>query len=177
MPIILGIDPGSRRTGYGVINHQGQRYEYIDSGCIRTQGDSFPDKLAQIFEGLSEIITLYLPQEVAIEQVFMARNADSAFKLGQARGAAIVAATVNRLPVSEYSARQVKQAVVGRGAADKSQVQHMVCQLLALPKKPQEDAADALGIALCHANTQQGLIRIAGANRVKRGRARVAKTE
>lgn len=172
MPIILGIDPGSRTTGYGIINHLGNKHEYVESGCIRTQGDNLADKLAQIFEGLSHIINNHLPHEVAIEQVFMARNADSAFKLGQARGAAIVAATQHKLPVTEYSARQVKQAIVGRGAAQKTQVQHMVCQLLDLAQKPQEDAADALAIALCHAHTQQGLIRIAGAQRVRRGRVR-----
>ncbi|HEY9135559.1 MAG TPA: crossover junction endodeoxyribonuclease RuvC [Pseudomonadales bacterium] len=172
MPLILGIDPGSRTTGYGVINFNQGRHEYIDSGCIRTSGDDFSLKLKQIFDGINEIINLHCPHEVGIEQVFMSRNADSAFKLGQARGAAIVAAVYHNLPVSEYSARQVKQAVVGHGAADKTQVQHMVCQILGLEKKPQEDAADALGIALCHAHTQQGLIRLAGASKVRRGRIR-----
>lgn len=172
MPLILGIDPGSRVTGYGLIDFNQGNAEYVDSGCIRTSGDNLPLKLKQIFDGISEIINLHCPQEVGIEQVFMSRNADAAFKLGQARGAAIVAAVHHNLPVSEYSARQVKQAVVGRGAAEKSQVQHMICQLLALEKAPQEDAADALGVALCHAHTQQGLIRMAGATKVRRGRIR-----
>ncbi len=172
MPLILGIDPGSRTTGYGVINFNQGQHEYIDSGCIRTSGDDFPSRLKQVFDGISEMINVHCPQEVAIEQVFMSRNADSAFKLGQARGAAVVAAVHHHLPVFEYSARQVKQAVVGRGAADKSQVQHMVCQILGLEGKPQEDAADALGIALCHAHTQQGLIRMAGATKIRRGRIR-----
>jgi len=172
MPLILGIDPGSRITGYGVINFNQGRAEYIDSGCIRTSGDDLPLRLKQIFDGVNEIINLHCPQEMGIEQVFMSHNPDSALKLGQARGAAIVAAVNQNLPVFEYSARQAKQAVVGRGAADKSQVQHMVCQILGLDTKPQEDAADALGIALCHAHTQQGLIRMAGASKVRRGRIR-----
>jgi crossover junction endodeoxyribonuclease RuvC len=106
-------------------------------------------------------IETYIPQEFAIEKVFMARNADSALKLGQARGVAMVAAVNHSLPVSEYSARQVKQAVVGHGGAEKEQVQHMVARILSLPGLPQEDAADALAIALCHANTHASLVRLA----------------
>ncbi len=172
MAIILGIDPGSRITGYGVINFVQGRSEYISSGCIRMQGDSLPEKLKQIFEGVTEIIERWSPQEFAIEEVFMARNADSALKLGQARGVAIAAAVMQDLPVSEYAARKVKQAVVGNGGAEKSQVQHMVQSLLSLPGKPQSDAADALAIALCHAHTRQGLIRIAGSTSSRRGRIR-----
>lgn len=159
MALILGIDPGSRVTGYGIINTVSGRSEYVASGCIRIQGDHLPDRLQQIYEGVTEVICRYMPQEMAIEQVFMAKNADSALKLGQARGAAIVAGVAQQLPVSEYAARAVKQAVVGRGGADKVQVQHMVCAILKLPSTPQADAADALAIALCHANTQAGLIR------------------
>lgn len=172
MAIILGIDPGSRVTGYGIINFVQGRSEYVSSGCIRVQGSNLPEKLKQIFEGVTEIIERWTPQEFAIEEVFMARNADSALKLGQARGAAIVAAVMQGLPVSEYAARKVKQAVVGNGGAEKTQVQHMVQSLLSLPGKPQSDAADALAIALCHAHTCQGLIRIAGSTSSRRGRIR-----
>ena len=118
MAIILGIDPGSRITGYGVIKQVGGKFEYLGSGCIRMQGDELASRLQQIFNGVSEIINQFQPTGFAIEQVFMAKNSDSALKLGQARGAAIVAATNNNLPVAEYSARQIKQAVVGKGSAD-----------------------------------------------------------
>jgi crossover junction endodeoxyribonuclease RuvC len=123
---------------------------------------SIPERLQQIHSGISQIISQYNPDEFAIEQVFMAKNPDSALKLGQARGAAIVAATNQQLPVAEYSARQIKQSVVGKGAADKHQVQHMVCQLLSLTKKPQADAADALAVALCHLHTSQSLLKMSG---------------
>ena len=173
MSIILGIDPGSRITGYGVIEVDGSKCFYVDSGCIRTDTElDLPERLGQIFEGINEVIRLFLPQEVGVEQVFMAKNADSALKLGQARGAAIVACTTHRIPVSEYSARQVKQAVVGTGAAEKEQVQRMVCHLLKLDKTPQADAADALGVALCHTHMQQSMIRLAGAQKIRRRRLR-----
>jgi crossover junction endodeoxyribonuclease RuvC len=171
--IILGIDPGSRITGYGVIRQVGAKFEYLGSGCIRLQGDELAARLQQIFNGVSEIINQFQPTGFAIEQVFMAKNPDSALKLGQARGAAIVAATNNKLPVAEYSARQIKQAVVGKGSADKTQVQHMVTHLLKLSATPQADAADALAVALCHSNTQQSLIRMSGqATKTVRGRLR-----
>jgi crossover junction endodeoxyribonuclease RuvC len=160
--IILGIDPGSRLTGYGVVRQHGSKFEYIASGCIRMTLGEMPDRLAQIFDGVREIIRQTQPDVFAIEQVFMARNPDSALKLGQARGAAIVAAKFCDLPVFEYSARQVKQSVVGTGAAAKEQVQHMVRTLLKLPANPQADAADALAVALCHGHTQQSLIHLAG---------------
>ncbi|MBU1311957.1 MAG: crossover junction endodeoxyribonuclease RuvC, partial [Gammaproteobacteria bacterium] len=145
MNIILGIDPGSRLTGYGVVRQIGMQFEYVASGCIRlSTSDLLPERLLDIFNGVSEIISQTQPTIFAIEQVFMARNADSALKLGQARGAAIVAAKHAGLQVYEYSARQVKQSVVGTGAADKAQVQHMVRSLLKLPANPQADAADAL---------------------------------
>ena len=163
MALIIGIDPGSRIIGYGIINWVGSTYEYVDSGCIRIQGDILAERLLQIYKGVTELVTAYSPQHMAIEKVFMARNPDSALKLGQARGVAMVAGANEGLPVFEYSARQVKQAVVGKGGADKGQVQHMVCALLHLNKTPQADAADALAIALCHAHTEQNLIRLAGA--------------
>lgn len=156
--LILGIDPGSRITGYGVINAVGARIDYVASGCIRISGDILAERLQQVYAGVSEVIERYQPQEMAIEQVFMARNADSALKLGQARGVAIVAAANQALPVAEYAARRVKQSVVGNGNADKVQVQHMVAHLLKLPGLPQADAADALAIALCHAHTTAGQV-------------------
>ncbi|KMT65471.1 crossover junction endodeoxyribonuclease RuvC [Catenovulum maritimum] len=162
MSIILGIDPGSRITGYGVVKQQGSRFSYIASGCIRLGDGALADRLIKIFHGISELITQFSPDEFAIEQVFLAHNPDSALKLGQARGAAIVAAAHASLPVAEYSARQIKQAVVGKGNAEKKQVQHMVTHILKLNASPQADAADALAVALCHANTQQSLIHMAG---------------
>ncbi|GIU16174.1 MULTISPECIES: crossover junction endodeoxyribonuclease RuvC [unclassified Shewanella] len=167
MAIILGVDPGSRITGYGVIKCVGRQQVYVGSGCIRTSSDELPLRLKQIFDGLSEIIRQYQPDEFAIERVFMAKNADSALKLGQARGAAIVAATAANLPVAEYSATQIKSAVVGTGRAQKSQVQHMIQQLLKLPSAPQADAADALGVAVCHYHTSQSLVALGGRANVR----------
>lgn len=172
MTVILGVDPGSRRTGFGVIRLNGARAEYISSGVIRIPDTALPERLKVIFDGIGEIISRYQPQEVAIENVFMAKSAGSALKLGQARGAAIVAAVSQGLPVAEYEARKVKQSVVGTGAATKVQVQHMVRTLLDLPGDPQEDAADALAIALCHAHTQKSLISMATAGKFRRGRLR-----
>mgnify|MGYP001312420308 FL=1 len=162
MSIILGIDPGSRITGYGVIQQKGGKCIYIASGCIRTKGDVLAPKLDMIFNGISEIIQQYQPSEFAIEQVFMAKNPDSALKLGQARGAAIVAATQADLYICEYSARQIKQAVSGTGAASKDQVQQMVMQILTLSGRPQADAADGLAVAICHAHTAQSLVAMSG---------------
>ncbi len=171
MALILGIDPGSRKTGYGIISHMAGKSHYVSSGVIRMPACmDLPERLKVIFESVCEIIEAFSPQEMAIEQVFMAKNAGSALKLGQARGAAIVAGVSRNLPVAEYEARKVKQSVVGTGAADKLQVQHMVKVLLSLPAAPQEDAADALAIALCHANTQHHLIRLAGSRQFRRGR-------
>ena len=153
MPIILGIDPGSRITGFGIIQSDGQYSEYITSGCIKLTDKTFPARLQQLFTGLSQIIQTHQPQDAAIEQVFMHNNANSALKLGQARGAAITAVVTHNLPLAEYAARQVKQAVVGHGAADKAQVQHMVKTILKLTGDIQIDASDALAIALCHAHT------------------------
>jgi len=170
MSLILGIDPGSRITGYGVINFVSGKSQYVTSGCVRLGDAPLPERLYRIFTSISDLIEEWTPQEMAIEEVFLARNPDSALKLGQARGAAIVAAVHHQLPVSEYSTRKVKQAVVGNGAAEKSQVQHMVSAILSLTARPQADAADALAIALCHAHTQQGLIRLAGARGSRRRR-------
>ncbi|MFC3120804.1 crossover junction endodeoxyribonuclease RuvC [Agaribacter flavus] len=171
MSVILGIDPGSRVTGYGVIKSLGNKTEYIGSGCIRVADDILANRLHKVFTGVSEIIRQYSPTHFAIEQVFMAKNPDSALKLGQARGAAIVAATNADMPVFEYSARQIKQSVVGKGNADKTQVQHMVSHILKLNKAPQADAADALAVALCHLHTEQSLIRMSGqAKKTVRGR-------
>jgi|TARA_R100001530_G_scaffold135295_1_gene112136 crossover junction endodeoxyribonuclease RuvC len=176
--IILGIDPGSRLTGYGVIEQRGRQLSYLGSGCIKVIGSraeplTLAEKLRRIHDSVSELITQFKPDEFAIEQVFMAKNPDSALKLGQARGAAIVAAACAELPVAEYSARQIKQSVVGNGGAEKSQVQHMVMALLNLQRCPQEDAADALAVALCHAHSSQNLIKMAGAARkTVRGRLR-----
>lgn len=155
---ILGIDPGSRVTGYGVIESDGIRSRHIASGCIRMQGDDFPARLGVIFEGLSEVIALHRPVEIAVEEVFFARNAASALKLGQARGAAICAAVTRGLPVKEYAARAVKQAIVGTGGADKEQVQHMVKLMLNLGAEAlASDQADALAVALSHAHTEATL--------------------
>jgi crossover junction endodeoxyribonuclease RuvC len=154
MNIILGIDPGSQITGYGVIRSDGQKHVYIASGAIIVRTKTMPVRLVEIFRAISTIIAQYAPQQAAIEQVFMAKNANSALKLGQARGAAIVAMAQQNLPIHEYSARSVKQAVVGYGGAAKEQVQQMVKLLLGLNQIPQPDAADALAIAICHAQTR-----------------------
>ncbi|PCH85427.1 MAG: crossover junction endodeoxyribonuclease RuvC [Piscirickettsiaceae bacterium] len=152
---ILGIDPGSRITGYGVIEVNGRDVKYIDSGCIRTGGGELPERLKKIFLGAREIINEYKPQQMAVEQVFMGKNADSALKLGQARASAICAAFDDDIVIFEYAARQIKQALVGKGSADKTQVQHMVKVLLKLKGTPQMDASDALAVALCHLHTNQ----------------------
>lgn len=170
MNIILGIDPGSRKTGFGVIQVVGDKSSYIASGVIRVEKYEFAERLKIIFSSLQDIIQQYTPQIMVVEQVFLSNNANSALKLGQARGAAVVAGATLGLDVHEYSARQIKQAVVGTGSANKEQVQHMVTHLLKLSASPQEDAADALAAALCHAHTWHNLIRMAGATAHKRRR-------
>lgn len=157
MAIILGIDPGSRITGYGVIREDNQRLSYIDSGCIRSAQGELSDRLLQIYDGICELMQHFVPDEVAIEEVFMHKNPSSALKLGHARGVAMVAAASHRIKVSEYSAREVKQSLVGYGAAEKEQVKHMVVSLLRLSASPQTDAADALAIAICHSHMRFGL--------------------
>ena len=158
MTLILGIDPGSRITGYGVVRDTGRGCEYVASGCIRTGSGELSERLHAVVSGVSEVIRTYGPVTMGIEQVFMARNADSALKLGQARGAAIVAGAEAGLQIAEYTATQVKQAIAGTGGADKQQVQMMVMHLLKLLEKPQIDASDALAIALCHAHHRQSLV-------------------
>ncbi len=175
MSIILGIDPGSRYTGYGVIKEERQRFTYLGSGCIKalSQGDDLASRLQTIYSGVSELIIQFKPDMFAIEQVFMGVNPGGALKLGQARGAAIVAATNTGLTIAEYSARQIKQAVVGSGGADKNQVQQMVTSLLKLPATPQADAADALAVALCHGHSHSSLLKLSGkASKTVRGRLR-----
>lgn len=169
---ILGIDPGSRITGFGIIETNGLKHRYVTCGCVKVTEDDFALRLQQIFDGIRETIFEFQPDSAAIEQVFMHKNAGSALKLGQARGAAIVATSIHSIPMSEYSARQVKQAVVGYGAAQKQQVQQMVQRILNLSHVPQADAADALAIALCHANSSFGMSRLGAANKIRRGRVR-----
>ncbi len=149
---ILGIDPGSRRTGYGIVDARasGSEIKLVTSGVIETSGDH-GDRLKRIFSQMGELVNQYQPDEVSIERVFVHRNADSALKLGQARAAAMCATFQSDVPVFEYAARYIKKAVVGRGDADKSQVQLMVRILLSLRNTPPTDAADALAVALCHA--------------------------
>ena len=154
---ILGIDPGSRITGFGVIELVQGKAVYVTSGCIRVQGKALPERLKSIFDNVSQIVADYRPEQLAIEQVFVKNNVDSALKLGQARGAAICAAMTRELEVFEYTPTQIKKAVVGKGHADKAQMQFMVRAVLKLPGLPQEDAADALACALCHHHTHETL--------------------
>lgn len=162
---ILGIDPGSLVTGYGVIDSDGSHNVHVASGPIRIKAETLPLRLKIIFEGITAVIQQHQPQQVAIEKVFMSRNADSALKLGQARGAAIAAAVMQDLPVSEYTPRLIKQAVVGKGSAAKEQVQHMVKILLNRQLELQADEADALAVALCHGHIGGTLERLAEAER------------
>lgn len=155
---ILGIDPGSRVTGFGVVQVlRNGKLEYVASGCVRVPQGTLADRIKTVFDGVTEIIGTYQPTVLAVEKVFMAKNADSALKLGQARGAAILAGANQRLAVSEYTALQIKRAAVGRGHAGKQQVQHMVRALLGLNAAPPTDAADALACAICHAHHAVGL--------------------
>jgi crossover junction endodeoxyribonuclease RuvC len=175
--IILGIDPGLRTTGFGVIDKQGNKLRYIASGTIKTvaEGD-LPSRLKVILQGITEIAATYRPDCAAIEKVFVNVNPQSTLLLGQARGAAICALVGADLDVAEYTALQVKQAVVGHGKAAKEQVQEMVSRLLVLPGLPGTDAADALGVAICHANSYDALALIGALApglsglRMKRGR-------
>lgn len=149
---ILGIDPGSRITGYGVIDTNGIRSSFVDCGCLRLKDAELPERLGEIFRRVSDLIAEHQPAVMAIEEVFMSRNAASALKLGQARGAAICAGVSCGLPIAEYSPRSIKQTVSGSGAAEKAQVQHMMAMLLSIPGKLQSDAADALAVAVTHAH-------------------------
>jgi crossover junction endodeoxyribonuclease RuvC len=150
---ILGIDPGLRTTGFGVIDRQGNKLTYIASGTIKTPDADLPQRLKTIFSSVAEVIAAYAPDCAAIEKVFVNVNPQSTLLLGQARGAAICALVQADLPVAEYTALQVKQAVVGQGKAQKQQVQDMVQRLLSLSGMPGTDAADALGVAICHAHS------------------------
>ena len=151
---VLGIDPGSQITGYGVVDFGRDTLSYVTSGCIRTQGDAFTERLKEIFREVAGLVGRYEPDQIAMERVFMHRNADSALKLGQARGAAICAGQQAGLEVFEYAPREIKLAVVGTGSAHKEQVNHMVCRLLALRQQLQNDESDGLAIAICHAQHQ-----------------------
>lgn len=155
---ILGIDPGSQITGFGIIEQSRGNQQYITSGCIRLGKDAWHERLRHIFEGLSKIILEFSPTLVAIEKIFVHKNVASALKLGQARGVAIVAATLTGLSIAEYTPRQVKKMVVGNGAAEKHQVQHMMQVLLKLDGLPQSDAADALAVAMCHGQMLRGIL-------------------
>lgn len=152
---ILGIDPGTGTTGYGIIDVAGNRLRHVDNGIIRTRSsDLLPLRLKTIYDGLTAILREFAPQAVAVEQVFLAKNPRAALTLGHARGTAVLAAVNLDLTVHEYSALQVKSAVVGYGHAAKTQVQQMVKALLNLPEVAQEDAADALAVAICHAHSR-----------------------
>ena len=168
---ILGIDPGLRITGFGIIEKNGSKLAYVVSGCIKSGDSDLPDRLKTILAGLRQVIEAHQPRQVALEKVFVNINPASTLALGQARGTAICAAVDAGLPVSEYTALQVKQAVVGNGHAKKEQVQEMVKRLLGLAGAPSADAADALACAICHAHGGQGLGVIATSGfRVRRGR-------
>lgn len=174
---ILGIDPGSRLMGYGILAVEKSQQTWLASGTLRMQQPTLAERLRHIHQQLTAIITEWQPDEFAIEQVFSHRNADSALKLGQARGVALCVAALHDLPVHEYSARSIKQSVVGTGAADKQQIQHMVKALLKRPENPQADEADALAIALCHAHMRSGLAQLANAESGKRTRRRWRATD
>lgn len=172
MTIIMGIDPGSRMTGVGIIDKDGHKLRFICCDTLKTPDLDMPTKLRYIFDGISEHIRKYQPDEVAIETVFMHKNPQSALKLGQARGVAMVASSIQQADIFEYSPRQIKQAVVGNGGALKDQVQHMVRQILCLAKVPQSDAADALAVAVCHAHSNTRLMALVGASKNNRRRRR-----
>ncbi|NTV10872.1 MAG: crossover junction endodeoxyribonuclease RuvC [Zoogloea sp.] len=153
---ILGLDPGLRVTGFGLIDKLGSQLRYVASGCIKTGDGALPGRLKIILDGVREVIATYQPDQVAIEIVFVNVNPQSTLLLGQARGAAICGAVACDMPVAEYTALQIKQSVVGHGKAAKEQVQHMIQRLLALPAAPGPDASDALACAICHAHGGNG---------------------
>ncbi|MFN3986700.1 MAG: crossover junction endodeoxyribonuclease RuvC [Rhodocyclaceae bacterium] len=171
---ILGLDPGLRVTGFGVIDKLGTQVRYVASGCIKTRDGELPGRLKTLLDGVREVIGAYAPDQVAVEKVFVNVNPQSTLLLGQARGAVICGAVACDLPVLEYTALQVKQAVVGYGKASKEQVQHMVQRLLQLEGSPSADAADALACAICHANGGHGMLGEFGARR-RGGRILVAR--
>ena len=168
---ILGIDPGLRITGFGVLDRSGQKLAYVTSGCIKTPQGELATRLKTILDGLAEVIAECRPQQIAIEKVFVNTNPQSTLLLGQARGTAICAAVLHDLPIAEYTALQVKQAVVGNGHARKEQVQEMVKRLLGLGGAPGADAADALACAICHAHGGHGFGTVGtAAYRMRNGR-------
>jgi crossover junction endodeoxyribonuclease RuvC len=168
---LLGIDPGLRITGFGVIDALGSKLSYVASGCIRTDEKmTLPERIGTITRGIAEIVATYSPAQSAIEEIFLNKNPWSTLLLGQARGAAIGALVGAGLPVAEYGTMQIKQAVVGHGRATKEQVQQMVRRLLHLPGDPSPDAADALACAIAHAHGGQGLGALSSAGRRKSGR-------
>ena len=150
---VIGVDPGSRKTGYGIIEISLSKISYVTSVHISVDDEVFPKRLGIIYSEVLELVRNYDVQEMAIEDVFLAKNPNSALKLGQARGVAIAAGIAKDLEIFEYAARQVKKTIVGKGGASKTQIQHMVRVLLNLPGVPQADAADGLAIALCHAHS------------------------
>ena len=162
---ILGLDPGLRVTGFGVVDKLGSQLRYVASGCIKTGDGELPSRLKTLLDGVREVIETYAPDQVAVEKVFVNVNPQSTLLLGQARGAVICGAVSCDLPVREYTALQVKQAVVGYGKADKTQVQHMVQRLLQLDLQPGTDAADALACAICDANGGEGALGRLGGRR------------
>ena len=162
---ILGIDPGSRVTGYGVIESDGSKSVHIASGCIRLEQEALPERLGEIFRAVSLIIAEYAPTEMAVEEVFVSKNPSSALKLGHARGAAVCAGVMAGLPIAEYTPRMIKQTVVGTGAADKEQVQHMIKLILQLNEKLAADQADALAVALSHAHSSRILLNLKAGGR------------
>ena len=155
MAVIIGIDPGSRITGYGVIESNGNQHRYISCGCIKVKGTDVADRLLSIYNGVCEVIQQFQPEQAAIEQVFVHINPNSALKLGQARGVAIVASAKYAVNISEYAPKAIKKAVVGYGGADKQQVAVMVCRILGIATLKQYDTTDALAVALCHATIQK----------------------
>lgn len=161
---ILGIDPGSRITGYGIVDVDGSRLRLVECGVVELSGNDFAARLKRIFDALGEVIGQHAPAEFAIEKVFVHRNVTSALKLGQARGAALLAAATREINVFEYSPNEIKQAVTGRGHANKEQIQHMIRVLLGLREAPAQDAADALAVAICHAHVSQTRRRLADAS-------------
>jgi crossover junction endodeoxyribonuclease RuvC len=160
---ILGIDPGFQRTGYGIIDVAGNHTRHVFHGVIRAEGGELGERLRRIYTGINEAIQRWAPTEAAVEKVFVDKNVDSALKLGQARGAAITACAMAGMEIHEYSPNQIKLATVGRGHAEKQQVQHMIRILLCLAERPQADAADALGVAVCHGHQREGRRRLAAA--------------
>jgi len=159
---IFGIDPGSRTTGYGIVDRVGSKLIHVDNGCLTTRStDPLPQRLDQIYRGLVDAFAKYQPEAVAIEEVFFAKNVASSIKLGEARGIALLAAVQRQIPIFEYATREVKQSVTGYGQATKDQIQKMVKALLSLPETAQEDASDALAIAICHLHSYR-LKRVVG---------------